>query len=79
MDPLRMKSSILQIGRVIFNTVVPAEFGYVNATLSKKSLRDIISDMIRECGVALSAKFLDEMKDLGFHYAFRGGLSFKFK
>ena len=64
------------VGRVIFNTVVPAEFGFVNATLSKKSLRDIISDMIRECGVALSAKFLDEMKDLGFHYAFRGGLSF---
>jgi DNA-directed RNA polymerase subunit beta' len=64
------------VGRVIFNTVVPQEFGFVNQTLTKKSLRDIIANMVRFCGVAVTSKFLDEMKGLGFHYAFKGGLSF---
>ena len=44
--------------------------------LKKKNLRDIISEIIRVAGVAAAAEFLDNIKNLGFHYAFRGGLSF---
>ena len=64
------------VGRVIFNLHVPEEMGYINTLLTKKSLRNIIGDMIVKAGVAKTAKFLDNIKDLGFYYAFRGGLSF---
>ena len=64
------------VGRVIFNKHVPEEIGYINTLLTKKSLRDIIGKMIKESGVAKTAGFLDNIKDLGFYYAFRGGLSF---
>ena len=64
------------VGRVIFNQRVPEEIGYINTLLTKKSLRDIIGDMIKISGVARTAKFLDAIKEIGFYYAFRGGLSF---
>ena len=64
------------VGRVLFNEVVPLEVGYINELLKKKNLRDIISEIIRFSGVAAAAEFLDNIKNLGFHYAFRGGLSF---
>ena len=64
------------VGRVIFNQVVPKEMGYVNELLTKKSLREIITRIYQETGLAVASKFLDDIKDLGFTYAFRGGLSF---
>jgi DNA-directed RNA polymerase subunit beta' len=64
------------VGRILFNQVVPEEVGYINELLTKKSLREIISRVLKECGIAKTAKFLDEIKDLGFRMAFRGGLSF---
>ncbi|MCC6818091.1 MAG: DNA-directed RNA polymerase subunit beta', partial [Bacteroidia bacterium] len=64
------------VGRVIFNQVVPESMGYINQLLTKKSLRDIISNFVKEVGVARTSKFLDDIKDLGFHFAFKGGLSF---
>jgi DNA-directed RNA polymerase subunit beta' len=64
------------VGRVIFNKCVPKQMGYINELLSKKSLRDIIGNIIKVCGVAVTAKFLDDIKDLGYQMAFRGGLSF---
>jgi len=64
------------VGRVIFNKFVPQEVGYINTLLTKKSLRNIIGDMVKETGVAVTAEFLDNIKDLGFYYAFKGGLSF---
>ena len=64
------------VGRVIFNLHVPEEMGFINALLTKKSLRNIIGDMIVQAGVAKTARFLDNIKDLGFYYSFRGGLSF---
>ncbi|MCG8573946.1 MAG: DNA-directed RNA polymerase subunit beta' [Flavobacteriales bacterium] len=63
-------------GRVIFNQLVPKEVGYVDDILTKKALRDIISKVLAKCGTARTAKFLDEIKDLGYHMAFKGGLSF---
>ena len=64
------------VGRVLFNQAVPAEVGFVNALLTKKSLREIIGDIIKITNVPTTAKFLDSIKEIGFRMAFRGGLSF---
>ncbi len=64
------------VGRVIVNELVPDECGYLNTIISKKSLRDIISDVIKAVGVARACDFLDGIKNLGYKMAFEGGLSF---
>ncbi len=64
------------VGRVLFNQRVPVEVGYINELLTKKSLRDIIGDVVKTTGMARAAQFLDEIKELGFQMAFQGGLSF---
>jgi DNA-directed RNA polymerase subunit beta' len=64
------------VGRVIFNQVVPKEIGYLNELLTKKSLRDIIGDVVKKTGTAITSNFLDNIKNLGFKMAFEGGLSF---
>jgi len=64
------------VGRVIFNQHVPAEVGFVNALLTKKNLREIIGDIIEITNIPKTAKFLDDIKTLGFRSAFQGGLSF---
>ncbi len=63
-------------GRVLFNQVVPKEFGFINELLTKKSLRDIIGNIIKLSGTATTSTFLDNIKNLGFKMAFEGGLSF---
>jgi DNA-directed RNA polymerase subunit beta' len=64
------------VGRVLFNQHVPEEVGYINELLTKKSLRDIIGEVVKTTGMARAAQFLDDIKELGFQMAFRGGLSF---
>lgn len=64
------------VGRVIFNQYVPREVGYINEILTKKSLRDIIGRVLKLAGTAKTADFLDDIKNLGFRSAFKGGLSF---
>ncbi len=64
------------VGRVLFNEKVPAAAGYINEVLTKKSLRDIIGDILKVTSVPETAAFLDEIKTLGYNFAFRGGLSF---
>jgi DNA-directed RNA polymerase subunit beta' len=64
------------VGRVLFNQFTPKPVGFVNQLLTKKSLRDIIGDIIKITDVPTTAKFLDDIKTLGFRMAFRGGLSF---
>src|SRR5574344_861203 len=64
------------VGRVLVNECVPDEVGFINEVLSKKSLRDIISKVISVCGVARTADFLDEIKNMGYYMAFKGCLSF---
>lgn len=64
------------VGRVIFNQHVPVEVGFVNALLTKKALREIIGNIIEITNVPKTAKFLDDIKQLGFRTAFQGGLSF---
>jgi DNA-directed RNA polymerase subunit beta' len=71
-------SQIIQTstGRVLFNEKVPREAGYINQLLTKKSLRDIIGEILKVTSVPRTAQFLDEIKTLGFNFAFKGGLSF---
>ena len=64
------------VGRILVNHYVPAEVGYVNEVLKKNTLRDIIGKVIKVCGVARTAQFLDDIKNLGYKMAFKGGLSF---
>ena len=63
-------------GRIIVNQLVPIEVPYINEVLGKKSLRKIISNVIKYTGVARTAQFLDDIKNLGYTMAFKGGLSF---
>nr|WP_294795857.1 DNA-directed RNA polymerase subunit beta' [uncultured Mucilaginibacter sp.] len=67
------------VGRVLFNQHVPTEVGYINELLTKKSLRDIIGEVVKNTGMARAAAFLDDIKELGFKMAFQGGLSFNLK
>ncbi|MDE6310723.1 MAG: DNA-directed RNA polymerase subunit beta' [Muribaculaceae bacterium] len=75
-NPIRHLVENTSVGRVLVNQYVPKEIGYVNTILSKKSLRDIISRVIKKCGIPRSAQFLDDIKNLGYYMAFKGGLSF---
>ena len=75
-NPVKVLKKDTSVGRVLFNQFVPKEIGYVNEIISKKSLRNIISKVIKTCGVTRSAQFLDDIKNLGYKMAFRGGLSF---
>ncbi len=64
------------VGRVLFNEVVPEEVGYINEVLTKKTLRDIIGRVLKATNVPRTGKFLNDIKNLGYDRAFRGGLSF---
>ena len=75
-NPVRHLVENTSVGRILVNQYVPKEIGYINTILSKKSLRDIIARVIKKCGIPRSAKFLDDIKNLGYYMAFRGGLSF---
>ncbi|MDQ2751455.1 MAG: DNA-directed RNA polymerase subunit beta', partial [Bacteroidota bacterium] len=63
---LKKKLIETTVGRVLFNQFVPVEVGYINALLTKKSLREIIGDIIKITDVPKTAKFLDDIKQLGF-------------
>ncbi len=75
-NPVRRLIENTSVGRVLFNEFVPKEIGYVNELISKKSLRNIIGKVIKKCGIPRSAQFLDDIKNMGYYMAFRGGLSF---
>ena len=64
------------VGRVILNQNTPRKVGFLNTIITKKALRDIIGHVYKVCGVDVTAKFLDDIKDLGYRKAFEGGLSF---
>ncbi len=64
------------VGRVLFNTVVPEQAGFINQVLNKKALRNIIGDILAVTDVPTTAEFLDKIKSMGYDFAFKGGLSF---
>jgi DNA-directed RNA polymerase subunit beta'' (EC 2.7.7.6) len=75
-DKLVTKLVETTVGRVIFNQVVPEDYGFINELLTKKSLRTIVGDMVRMEGTAVTTKFLDDIKNMGYYQAYKGGLSF---
>ena len=64
------------MGRILFNDIVPEEVGFINQLLTKRNLKKVIGDIIAATDVPRTVTFLDELKDLGFTWAFKGGLSF---
>jgi DNA-directed RNA polymerase subunit beta' len=64
------------VGRVLFNEVVPAKAGYINEVLTKKSLRGIIGGILKATDIPTTGDFLDNIKNMGYKFAFQGGLSF---
>ena len=64
------------VGRVIVNQIIPDEVGYFNDIISKKTLRGIISSVIKAVGMARACEFLDGIKNLGYRMAYVAGLSF---
>jgi DNA-directed RNA polymerase subunit beta' len=75
-NELKTKLIETTVGRVLFNEVVPEKAGFINQVLNKKSLRGIIGDILKITSVPETAEFLDKIKDMGFTFAFKGGLSF---
>ena len=75
---VRMDGELVETtpGRLMVNEYVPKEVGYINTVLKKGALRDVIGRVIKTCGVARTATFLDDIKNLGYTMAFKGGLSF---
>jgi len=73
----RYNNSLIEttVGRVIFNQIVPKKLGFLNELLTKNRLREIIGICFRTVGLAETVEFLDNLKDLGFSYATKGGLS----
>ncbi|CAA0253047.1 DNA-directed RNA polymerase subunit beta' [Tenacibaculum maritimum] len=64
------------VGRVLFNEVVPEKAGYINEVLTKKSLRGIINGILKATDIPTTGNFLDQIKNMGYKFAFQGGLSF---
>lgn len=65
-------------GRVIFNRIVPKEMGFLNELLVKKIFSGFIYRMFIKLGNKVTAKFLDDLKDIGFRYSTAGGISVSF-
>ena len=64
------------VGRVIVNQIIPEEVGFFNDVISKKTLRGLISNVIKAVGMAEACEFLDGIKNLGYRMAYVAGLSF---
>ncbi len=69
------KILVTTTGRVIFNQYVPGKIGFVNKVIDKKGAKELISKLSNEVGNVATAEFLDNIKEVGFHYAMKGGLS----
>ena len=67
------------LGRILVNQAVPERVGFINKLLGKKQLKDVIGQILAETDIPTTARFLDDIKKLGFTYSFRGGLSFNLK
>ncbi len=75
-DPEK-RSIITTAGRIIFNNLLPEEIDFINITIGKKQIKAIIHQIFKTCGNRRTVLFLDRLKELGFYYAFKGGLSFR--
>ena len=74
-----MKLIETTMGRLLFNQAVPEKVGYVNKMLGKKQLKEVIGQILADTDIPTTAKFLDDIKKMGFFYSFKGGLSFNLR
>jgi DNA-directed RNA polymerase subunit beta' len=74
---VRIKGEVIEttVGRVIFNQIVPEGAGFINELLTKKGIIKNIARVFKSVGNKLTVQFLDALKETGFRYAMRGGLS----
>jgi DNA-directed RNA polymerase subunit beta' len=74
----QLKKKVIEttLGRILLNQAVPTNVGYVNKLLGKKELKNVIGDILAQTNIPTTAKFLDDIKKMGFYYSFKGGLSF---
>ncbi len=63
------------VGRVLFNSIIPDEIGYLNTSFGKRELGDLVFRCFTDVGMARTTEFLDNLKDFGFRYATFGGIS----
>ncbi len=63
-------------GRLLFNKILPPDFGFVNEHLDKSKLVKVVSEIIETVGLEESHVYLDRIKNLGFEYATRSATSF---
>jgi DNA-directed RNA polymerase subunit beta' len=74
---VRINGEIIEstIGRVIFNEALPEEMPFINKRIAKSDLGDLISDLYEEVGNDKTAETLDNIKEMGYDYATRSGIS----
>lgn len=75
-DTLVTKLVHTSVGRVLFNQIVPQEVGYQDRLLTKGAIREVIGLVFKKTNMQRTAYFLDDLKNLGYRFAFKGGLSF---
>ncbi len=63
------------VGRIQFNEIVPEVLGFVNKTMNKNSLSNLITRSLNEAGEEITVQFADDLKDIGFEFATRSGVS----
>ena len=63
------------LGRIIFNTIWPKELGFINFTVGKKMLGEVIMSTYKKCGKEETIETLDRLKALGFKIAMHAGIS----
>ncbi|MGQ9805362.1 MAG: DNA-directed RNA polymerase subunit beta' [Chlorobiales bacterium] len=63
------------VGRVLLNQIIPKQVGFINRVIKKKDSRDLIGKVIDSTGNVQTVEFLDNLKEIGFTYAMKGGLS----
>jgi DNA-directed RNA polymerase subunit beta' len=63
------------VGRVLFNAIIPSEIPFQNREMKKKALGELVFESYRKSGLQGTVPFLDRLKEFGFRYATRGGIS----
>ncbi len=66
---------VTTVGRILFNEILPEGFGFRNESMNKKTLQRLVAEVFVRFGPEATAKAVDDIKQLGFRYATKSGLS----
>ncbi len=73
--PVSQPMVLTTAGRVLFNEVVPDALGFINETMDKRRLENLVGDCYSRLGPEITSDLLDALKDLGFRYATQAGFT----